>query len=261
MADNLQTIFRSAENLATLRKLHAELLGSLVTAAKLDQTLPQKLTTFMPRQGLLSTGELMIVGRAPNGWREGWTLQENQSPERREQTIRELEAEFALPKCPMAWANEPQPNWNWRRSPFTRLMNQLAEKLPDYSEQTWPSRLIWSNLYKIAPDKGGNPNNRLCIAQERVCLEYFAAELRIWQPKQVVLVTGWDWAHPFVNRLDPDASAKPSREQLVDWSGLVHPHPDQAPIPLVVCKRPERRRVANIVQEITAAFQKLAQAN
>jgi hypothetical protein len=70
--------------------------------------------------------------------------------------------------------------------------------LPDLGEQTWSSRLIWSNLYKIAPAIGGNPNSRLKSLQFRLCLNLLDVEIRTFRPKNIVFATG-DWANTFVN--------------------------------------------------------------
>ncbi len=263
MSDHTTSIFGSSENLQQLCELHRQLLQAIGEYPKLDRLRGQVWTTFMPRRGLQGTDSgLMIFGRAVNGWLDPITLDSIATPANRELVIEALLKEFCDEKCPMSWIEKPQ-KWNWKRSAFTRLMHQLTVKLLPESDAPWHSRIIWSNLYKVAPYDGGNPSNRLCSAQEQACLRYFAKELEIWRPRRVVLVTGWNWAQPFVNQFAehaplPTTPPKLDAKKLVDWSGLVYLTRGSAGIPLVVCKRPEYRRGEDLVREISEAFEQLA---
>ncbi|WP_254511963.1 hypothetical protein [Anatilimnocola floriformis] len=269
MSEHIASIFGSAENFERLSEMHSQLLAAVATYTKRDRFADQQLTTFIPRRGLAARHNgLMIVGRAPNGWATPWTVADIADSSYCSKVVAAATEEFTSTECPMYWVEKPQ-DWNWKRSAFSRLMYQLthhflrdeliqSKRESDEAASTktgWYSHLIWSNLYKVAPYNGGNPGNRLCTAQENACKNYFTSELEIWRPRRVVLVTGWNWAEPFVNQfVSTGVNAKRSH---VEWAGWIELPESKSQLPLVVCKRPEFRRAADLVTAIDSAFQAL----
>ena len=78
-------------------------------------------------------------------------------------------------RCPMAWVTE---RWgatncyNTKKSAFWRVIKQVTQSLmADANCKDWSSRLVWSNLYKVSPGKGGNPGPTLCNVQLCGCKE------------------------------------------------------------------------------------------
>lgn len=71
-----------------LRAIHDELLQSVGAAsghlARLD------LTSFFPMKGRAATGELMVIGRAVNGWASKWTRQKAKQPRGRAEILGEI---------------------------------------------------------------------------------------------------------------------------------------------------------------------------
>ncbi|WP_425615189.1 hypothetical protein NA78x_005089 [Anatilimnocola sp. NA78] len=259
----ISSIYTSEPSLDRLRSIHDELLQSisqLHTYGSPDPSLEANwLTTFFPLRGLESTNELMVVGRAVNGWIKGWPISQTQGAAQRSEIIQDVvNPIIAGPDCPMTWVTmtrDPK-EWNWRRSSFCRLMKSVSRELPGYDEARWPNRLIWSNLYKVAPWMGGNPSNSLCAAQQSACERHLAAEIEIWQPKRVLFVTGWNWARPFVECLTGKVEA--GRQGFVEWSGTMKISPELNPIQMVVCVRPERRPGTTLTQEIIRSFSDLS---
>jgi hypothetical protein len=257
MLDITRQVFVDPANLRLFRELHNELLIEVSNARGLRPNELDGLTTFLPRRGLQSTNELMIIGRAPNGWRERWIPSKAAEEAGRREILDQIEVEITATRiCPMTWATAPQVTWNWRRSAFMRLMKRLSALLPGYDEATWPSRLIWSNLYKVAPYEGGNPKTRLCDAQLKVCLRYLATEIEVWRPQRVVIVAGWNWAQPFIDHLTRQTSIPMSGK--VHWKGVVLVSQDSVPVKIVVCIRPEGKSVDDLCTEITSAFDSLS---
>jgi hypothetical protein len=76
------------------------------------------------------------------------------------------------------------------------------------TEQAWPSRLVWSNLYKFAPEKGWNPSPKVAALQRARCRELLLHEIATFRPRRLVFATGMDWARPF---LDPPCFAPDQR--------------------------------------------------
>ncbi len=67
-------------------------------------------------------------------------------------------------------------------------------------EKNWSNIMAWSNLFKIAPALGGNPNRKLeWQSQQKNCEQLFQMEIAELNPKNVVMITGLDWAEGFVN--------------------------------------------------------------
>jgi hypothetical protein len=239
-----------------LKTIHDELLQAV---AQEQHRFPGKeLTTFFPIQGRESTGELMVVGRAVNGWSETkWTASEASDAVRRAEIIREVVATSTRTDCcPMDWVREMwshgiRGKWEARRSAFFRLSRAVSESLPGPSDN-WPSRLIFSNLYKVAPYKGKNPGSRLCAAQQQACEAHLIAEIEMWKPKRILFVTGWDWARPFVERFGEIIGERST--EYVEWTGVARHLCLSHEIRLVVSVRPEARQQVPLTDAILRSF-------
>lgn len=60
----------------------------------------------------------------------------------------------------------------------------------------WSKKMVWSNLYKIAPIKG-NPNDQLKNAQFEFNAELFKKEIEEINPKFSIVLTNQKWFDPF----------------------------------------------------------------
>ena len=70
--------------------------------------------------------------------------------------------------------------------------------IAEHSSNDWSSHLVWSNLYKLSPRDGGNPSGRLQNIQLDGCRALFNLEVETYRPGRLLLLTGWDWAEPFL---------------------------------------------------------------
>lgn len=61
--------------------------------------------------------------------------------------------------------------------------------------------MCWSNLYKVAPD-GGNPSGRLRTVQFKRCAEVLRSEIESSKAQNVIFLTGYGWARPFLEFLN-----------------------------------------------------------
>ena len=183
-----------------------EILGPVGDAAQTSANLGGKLTGFLAMEGrsYSSSGGLMVVGRAVNGWMDGYLPEEFADRDIRENHASDLQEKSVGQSCPMTWVTK---QWgathvyNSRKSAFWRVIKQVTERLEisKPGSEDWPSHLIHSNLYKLSPAAGRNPGNSLVDAQLCGCKQLFKRELQDYCPKYLLLLTGKDWAEPFLD--------------------------------------------------------------
>ncbi len=101
------------------------------------------------------------------------------------------------------WGISEPKTYNTKRSAFWRVIRQVTGRLgiADIETDEWPSHLIWSNLYKIAPLDGGNPGEQLCRFQYDQCLKCLMQEIMGWKPRRILFLTGIGWANSFLEDL------------------------------------------------------------
>jgi hypothetical protein len=241
---------------------HAKLSRILQDVAK-HRELPNelKLTTFSSMRGERYVGELMVVGRAVNGWRVHCTPAELADPTALTRVVDEtLQSSGRCDdECPMLWVTKhwgSQKEYNTNKSAFWRVIREVtgALRIADIEKPSWPSYLMWSNLYRVAPASGGNPFAHLIDAQVDGCGELLDAEINEWKPKRVLFLTGGNWAE----RLRPLKRARrlvaePSNKYVDAVMELDLVAPCNT-VRVVIAKHPQGKREAEMVGEIVAAF-------
>ena len=228
-----------------------------------------ELTTFCAMRGENSTGDLMIIGRAVNGWQEKpWESKDLLGNNKIEEIIKEL---YDYP--PMRWVmewwdgkKESGKKYKTRTSAFWRVARSVAERfgIPDATNPrgTWPTHLIWSNLYKLSHYTGANPLGNLAKFQRKECIDLLKVEISQWQPKKILFLTGFDeWADKFLtedgNGLgELNIHSKNCDDKKVQMSGKLI-IPLGTPIPFVVASHPQSKKEGKMVEEIKSAFVKL----
>jgi hypothetical protein len=238
-----------------LCEIHDELLQAI--AAARDRLRGRQLTTFFPMRGMSATGELMVVGRAVRGWqKKPWTAHDVVDAEFRARIIREV-FNWSSPEdgCPMQWVNMARGRrkskmYNSRSSAFWRVIGCVSQSIMGAGND-WPSKLIWSDLYKVAPFGGGNPGGRLIAAQFETCKRHLAEEISFWMPKRILFLTGWNWVESFLPALGRSVGER--RDGDIQWFGSLQ-LPDGNTPRVVVCVHPQGRKEAAIVQGIIQCF-------
>lgn len=129
---------------------------------------------------------LMYVGRAVNGWEIDW--QKGSAKELVEQAFSHGFKMESISEAPI------QNGYNFNRSPFWQLCRQLMKLAGE--EKNWSDRVFWSNLYKVAPFKTGNPGNKLIDETITKSIRILKYELRLYRPTHVVFVTDAWWFDP-----------------------------------------------------------------
>ncbi len=240
------------------------------------QRLPQQqLTGFLPSVGVEYTRELMVVGRAPNGWASGWLPQQLQEPSSVQKVLHETIASVTPPEgilCPRKWVVDL---WGTRgifnttykaaydpnRSAFWRTIRQVVERfqLANIHGGPWSSCIAYSNLYKIAPANGGNPSQGLSTLQLLHCQRLLDLEISIYKPKKILFLTGWlYWAKDLLPNWTPTATFSTADTfpafELVKAIGHMH-YGNDGVGKMVVAAHPQCKNESNWVNEVVRAFQ------
>ncbi|MCY1719244.1 hypothetical protein OU798_02770 [Prolixibacteraceae bacterium Z1-6] len=135
----------------------------------------------------IKAGEgILVVGKAVNGW------QSNETNPNKIFDINNNNRIFARDDQ-MVWVNnlwEHPEYYNTKKSAFWRVTKRISEK---YYHEQWYSNIAWTNLYKIAPYVGGNPNSHMQSIQLDSAREILRTELEILKPRFVIMLTsGWE---------------------------------------------------------------------
>ncbi len=233
--------------------------GDILSAV--TQVRTEAITGFLPMQGREYSGKLMVVGRAVNGWAEG--IAPNQlckDAERLEyaRLVYSSVTENMENDCPMSWVTAgwcATTRYNTRRSAFWRVIRAVVSRLNiadvDDREKPWSSHLVWSNLYKVAPVGGGNPNNSLRTAQFRGCVKLLRWELEKYQPRRILFLTGRCWADPFLEQAWNDRSV-PNAHSFVEAGG--HLTCGSQIATCVVASHPQGKNETNWVNDVVTGL-------
>jgi hypothetical protein len=76
----------------------------------------------------------------------------------------------------------------------------------DRNSWVWSSKMVWSNLYKIAPSSG-NPCYSEKSYQVELSLQLVKKEIEEINPKYCIVITNNEWWKPFQEALNTDALA------------------------------------------------------
>lgn len=143
---------------------------------------------------------IMFVGRATNGWVTDC--------EDVDVLFGDSEDAIFNRNDQMKWIENLSGNtegYNTRKSAFLRVIKKISEV---FYPENWYSYVAWSNVCKIAPWKGGNPNDSLYYAQLEDCKKIFAKEIELLSPKAVVMFTGESWATDILRYMNGEDGTK-----------------------------------------------------
>lgn len=97
------------------------------------------------------------------------------------------------------------------RSPFWVYSREIFKNISpsSYMGGVWMENISWSNLYKVAPNEGGNPSAALKKLQKNACRRILDKEIELLKPTHILFmtgVTGWyegfEDMFPTVRRID-----------------------------------------------------------
>ena len=239
-------------------------------AASNEERLGGNVTGFLAQEGRLYSrgGGLMVVGRAVNGWEYDIDPVKFNCPDFRAKYANEL-WQKSFPRngvCPMEWVAE-RCNREGDWSAFWGVIRRVAIGLGvcDSEPTDWPCHLTWSNLYKISPADGGNPNNPLCNAQYEGCKKLLECEFQDYCPRYLLFLTetrnhpDW-WARPFLDDLyGPELQGWSERnKQYVCFTGRLSLTDCPSETLIVGVVHPDRQPGTRqmIADEILSAFKR-----
>lgn len=211
---------------------------------------------------------LMIIGRAVNGWERLNTGSAVAFGEEAEKLFHaegfswvagEKENLYSTHHLP-----EEKPSYYLNRSAFWRVAKRVLEGLFPYPlTGRWIDYLAWSNLYKIAPLKTGNPKNKLCNLQAEDCRKLLAEEIERYQPTHILMLTGWNWFqtghtnsfYKIFTDCQKRNSPKKGLANFVEGTAYFLLSENRK-IPVVVTCRPEAKKEKSFCKEVLEYFNK-----
>lgn len=180
--------------------LIADLYRQLVEKCHADRARYSEsyLCLFAMGIGTRFSGKLLVVGRATNGWGNGFSKDDPESCRRVTESFIPTIGSETLDWVTRHWGATDK--YNTRKSQFWRVSRMLARSIASDSDDCI-DHVCWSNLYKVAPD-GGNPSSPLMSVQFDRCAEILRSEIESSKARNVVFLTGEGWAKPFLARLN-----------------------------------------------------------
>lgn len=134
---------------------------------------------------------LMICGRAPNG--TDCSYNKAVLSKKYDEIINIIDREIKE----MDWMQ-------YTNSPFLNIAKSIVIEHYGKKEENWYQYIMWTNLMKISPSSGGNPNNNDWFIQKDDCMKLFKLEIDTFKPKNIIMMTGFDWAFEFIESLGID---------------------------------------------------------
>ena len=204
---------------------------------------------------------LMVVGRAVNGWEvnsdsctsiEGTLNVILQQKDRFEDVVKEEGIPYIDPQT------KENKVYFYKNSRFWRLIqNVLAEA---GEGEDFHQRIVWSNLYKVAPYVTGNPAWRLVKPNMQTYIDCLIEEIRTYKPTHILFITGMDYLNPWTKEPQFGAQLGVGKINQTHFAGSQYESGVFENARIVVCGRPEGKSYESIrtmAKEILREFSKL----
>ena len=247
--------------------------------------------------GMYLTGEyygstenkLLVVGRALNGWEDtycwythdthidikstaleiigAWNEQTygTKAHDRYSSKIQSTQTKLSPEDCRrLEWVRsyyKDKKRSTESSSPFWCLSKKVTKQLlPEY-EKDWTKYIAWTNLYKLAPFNGGNPDSELCSLQKDTCKIILQEELNHLTPTHILVIAKKHWKNELsinAEENNPHISTDESDIWTKDFIDIFKNYCDQSSNRHFVCiSRPEIKNADNskyIATTIKSAF-------
>jgi hypothetical protein len=177
--------------------------------------------------------KLMLCGRAPNGMESSYAKTELSKK------YKEIMEIIAHDKNDMSWMNNV-------KSQFLKIGEKIIIDKYNKIPSEWYKYIIWTNLMKISPSLKGNPSERDWKIQKDYCEKLFKMEIDYFKPKNVIMMTGFDWAFDFIQylKINPNTTLDTKFNRIVVGK---YKYNDSN---IIVTKRPEARSREKVYSEI-----------
>ena len=184
-----------------------------------DEYIDKEYTVFFPSCGTNDKSKIKFIfyGQAPNGWRTSFYFPDLIKNQNEMDLLLKKAISSSNFASPMNWVNE---NWYPKEGAkeyaayrsffwnvvykFINCYNLGHSQVPNdegewFSNDDWCNHLVWSNLMKLSPAEGGNPDGNEQNFQMQFSKKLFAQELEEIQPAYAILLTNWKWAKNFLD--------------------------------------------------------------
>jgi hypothetical protein len=151
-----------------------------------------------------SNPRLLVIGRALNGWPlafndlEKWEKHNTIGTVLESRTLKSNEKVTAEDCKGLGWVNtyikkseSSKRRYLTANTPFWKAAREATITVhPSLSEQShdFYQYIAWTNLYKAAPQSGGNPSDALCKKQQKVCNDILRQEIQILNPTHILII-------------------------------------------------------------------------
>lgn len=187
-------------------------------------------TDFYPSIGIAEgkSVDLVVYGQAVGGWQKELDMRK-EVPKRRVDVSRKFSNHHFKGDSPIDWVNarwtpselakvKNAPQWKYykqkdstywaNRSFFWQVTYKFLEAhlALEVDSWNWSKHLVWSNLYKIAPQTA-NPTEADRILQRPLSVDLVRLELQELKPRLCIVLTNYSWWSHFHRGL-PTTSVK-----------------------------------------------------
>lgn len=139
------------------------------------------------------------------------------------------------------------PFWNYACQIWAKLTKQ--EDMENLWRNRWYENIVWSNLYKVAPSFGGNPDENLKKAQLESCRALLKDEIDYFQPTHILFETDYEW---WFDKFEDLFEATKITDQFVKSKGIYVG--DGFTSMFVVAVRPEMRNKTSYINSVLRQF-------
>ena len=212
----------------------------------------KKLACYFFNKGELYDGKLMVIGRAGNGCEEESCWKQGDSKARSiEQFVENTyshQMQWSLRWVTEWWGrnevNDKDEKLYNSATPFWKLIKAVLKGIDksQWDEENWPLKIVWSNIFKVSPMNGGNPNYTLQKLQLDFCKEILKIEIESCKPRNILFVTGDDW-FKYVESLF-----------IIDESNFIYKYADGTVANVYICERPEFKSPSMMAEKIISQY-------
>lgn len=204
--------------------------------------------------------KLMVVGRAMNGWEKDFS---KYSLSEIVDVLFEDKFDFSDVINPKLCEKYHDCNYNYIRSKFWKLIKFVLEEYGEANSNwydstindKWNEKIVWSNLYKISPQKFGNPSWKIMGLNINEYITILKKEIEEYNPERILFVTDNNYLEPYKDKPTFINAFNIKKCNAGDVVGIGE-HGDKK---IIVCKRPDRwgmsdEKIHKMAKEIKDAF-------
>lgn len=202
---------------------------------------------FVGNKYEISPLRLMVVGRAVNGW--DVDTAQCSSLESTIIMVLHQNARFedvVNPNGIPYFDSETKETkvYHYSTSRFWRLIQYILEEAGEGED--FHQRIVWSNVYKVAPYVTGNPAWSLVKPNMQTYIDCLIEEIRINKPTHILFVTGMDYLNPWEKEPQFGEQLGIGKKNQTKFEDCQYECGVFEGAKIVVCGRPENKSYDNI---------------